>query len=764
MRSWLLSSALASVYTAATTGAYSTGYALFLGASNAQVGLLSAAPAWGHVLQFFSPLLIERRPRRKTLCLVAYAMGYSVWLLIALIPLVLAAPLRPHAMILFVALGSLAIAFAAPASSSWLSDLLPSQVRARFVARQQSTIAAVGLAASLIAGRYLDCFPEGEERNGFITLFVIAVMFGLAAVIAWAYVAEPPKAPAPQLAARELVTLPFRHVNVRRFTLFAAGRSLVVMIAAPFFTVYMLENLKIPYSQIALFSGINTIAMIVANPVWAYLADKFGHKPVLQLAGFGLAAVPVTWFFTTPSNYLYVTPLLMLWAGAMSGGVILTQLNLLMKIAPQANRSAYMGFHAAAVNVAVAIGSMTGGALGDLFRRCTPFELYGWEMSNLHLVFAISAVGRVLSMFLLRRVREAGAERTRDMLASMGRGRMLSTVWNLWRMAHSGNPETKAHAVRALGDTHSRLVVDELIQSLDDSDREVRREAARALSVIGDARAVAPLIAHATDEASGIVAEAIWALGHIDAPESREFLIRLLESEQASLREMAAAALGILAPPEAAEPLERLLERETQLPVLLAAARALSKTGRPQALGKLLELMATMPHGLPRRELANAVGDLLSKPGQFYKLLQADPIRQEELAERMLRRSASLIAHLRGETVDDRAYVRDHISRALERFTIGDYGSVIRELLQGASWATLIACRGEPKDGRRPRSTLQKFIAADEQLALSHAALKGLSVKSGYSSPGREEALLAIFAFYTLADHLAHLRSSASTH
>ncbi|MBM3498670.1 MAG: hypothetical protein FJX74_08345, partial [Armatimonadetes bacterium] len=131
MRSWTLSSALAAVYSAITLGAYNTGYALHLGATTAQVGLLSAAASWGQTLQLLSPLLIERLPQRRRLCLTAYLFSYGMWLPVALIPWFVPAGLRPLAMIGCVALAGAAAAVASPAGTSWLGDLVPDRMRAR---------------------------------------------------------------------------------------------------------------------------------------------------------------------------------------------------------------------------------------------------------------------------------------------------------------------------------------------------------------------------------------------------------------------------------------------------------------------------------------------------------------------------------------------------------------------------------------------------------------------------------------------------------
>jgi len=758
MRSWTVSSAFAAAYTAITAGAYNTGYALHLGASTAQVGLLSAAAAWGQTLQLLSPLLIERLPQRKRLCLWTYALSYGMWLPIAALPWLLPASLRPLGMILLVAIGGAAAATASPASTSWLGDLVPARMRARFVSRQQMGMAAVGLAASLLAGRYLDAFPADRQQVGFTTIFVVAVGFAFAAVVAWARVPEAPRPRTEPVKLPSLLLLPLRNPNVRNLTAFIAMRTAVVMIAAPFFAVYMLKQLGIPYSLIAVFSGLSTIAIIAANPVWAYLSDKFGHRPVLHIAAFGLGFVPVTWFFTTKQNYLIVTPTLMVWSGLMSAGVILAQFNLLVKLAPEEHRSVYIGFHSAVVSAASALGAMAGGALGGLFGGIAPLHVYGHELTNLHFVFAVSAVGRFGCLVLLPRVGEERATSARDLIGQVGGGLTLGSAWSLYRMTHSPNPTAKAQSARALGIAHSRLAVEELIASLDDSDWDVRREAARALGEIGDERAVEPLLRKARDEASGISLGAMEALGHLSTPQSREFLLRQLESGQPAVREVAAAALGSLGVPEAAEPLARLLDREPNPTVTLAAARALGKTGGAQALARLRELLKEAHSDLARRELATAIGDLIGRPGRLYKLLQADPMREEETVERVLQRSRRRLGALRGMAEADRHYAAEELADAAGAFVQGEYAELMRVLLRVVSRAVKLALPALPSSGADAATmTVRDVLALDEPLQLSYTLLAGLARDARREPPSHEDALLAIIALPVAIHRLERL-------
>ena len=769
MRRWTISSALSAAYAALTTGAFSTGFALGLGATNGQVGLLSAAPAWGQLIQGLSPLIIERLKRRKPWCVGAYVLSYGMWVPIALIPWLFHGPARAVLFIALVTLAGVMMAAAAPAGTSWLTDLVPSRLRARFMSRQQSVIAVVSLAASLLAGRYIDSLADTGKLSGFSALFVTAAVLGLAALVVWRFVPEPPKAAPRKRSAGPMLLLPFRDRGFRNLTLFVSARAFSVMVAAPFFTVYMLRNLNIPYSQIAVFSALSTVTTVLSNPVWAYLADKFGYRPILQICGTGLAVIPVGWFFTTHDNYVVLTPLLMLWAGATAAGLIMAQFNLVLAMAPEDSRSAYLGCHAAVVNLAIALGSATGGWLADRLGGMPRLEFVGLEVTNLHIVFLISACGRAMSQLLLRLVKEERAVPTRTLLKRLSRGRTLSAAWNLLRMSRSPDPAARALSVRALGDSHSDLPVEELVSLLNDGDRDLRREAARALGQIGDPRASEHLIHAALDEHLGIVTDAVEALGHTDTPEARHLLVTMARDERPDVRISAVLALGRIGGPEAVRALQALISRESVPAVFITAAEALSKAGGTGAIHPLRSLLARSDSSVSRREIANTLGGVLGDTSGAYSLLQADPMRQEEAAASIIRRGARLLISEVGLDTGDAVYVRTQARRATECLETGEWAEVVACLHRAATRGlhrasgsrryTRAVSRGRgqvpPREANR---RLKALLSAGDRLRASYGFLGGLAGDVRRREPFPEEALLAVLAFQNVGAELTRLR------
>jgi MFS family permease len=769
MRLWTFRDALASVFWAVTEGAYRTGYALHLGATDALIGLLSAAPSWAQGLQMLSPLFTQRLKRRKPLAMAAFGISYAMWLPIALIPFVFAGDARPWAMIILVGLAGAAVAVAAPATTSWFTDVVPSDVRGRFVGRLHTIVAGVGLGTALVAGKYMDFFPEENKQSGFVSLFIIAVAFALVAIVVWGWVPEPPKRAAAPSSVGAFLALPFRHRNFRSFTLFACGRATAIMIAAPFFTVYMIKTLEMSYARIAVFSAIATVFTMAANPFWGYLADKFGHKPVLRITSSCISLIPLLWFFVTKSNYLFTLPAIQVWAGVMSAGVVLSQFNLMVKIAPEENRSVYVGAYSALASGASAIGAMTGGALAGVFSRMGEVHWLGHPVTHIQCVFLVSCACRFLSLALLARVAEERETSAGAVIRQIRSGRPLLTLWNLLRMARSSDPTRKAQAAEALGSTRSMLAVDDLIGLLDDTDRDVRRKAARALGEIGDARAVQPLIEKTRDPLADIVEDAVEALGHVRAPGSLEALLELLGDERASVRKSAALALATMGDPAAQEPLETMIVRERDTGAFLAAADALSKVGSRQAMHALRRLLRRGSADVVRRQAANAIGNLLGQSGEFYSLLQADEMRQDELVSRILNRARRRLRSRVPAPAEERGLVRRQLDQVLRHWAEERYEDAVRgahdiasriarQFAQSALAENLLAREhgGDVGDMSAERR-VGLLLRRSDRLQLNMGFVSGLYHEVQHRRIHREEALLAMFAFGQITDELRRL-------
>ncbi len=758
MRLWNVNGMLESVHSAITTGVYTTGYALHLGASTAMIGLISASISIGQLLQAFTPLLIERRPRRKALCLLANSGSSALWIPIAFIPFLFFEGYQLLALMVCIALSKAAMSLVSPARQSWLTDLVHDDIRGRFVARQRSLTASAGLITSVCAGFFLSTYATGDAQEGFSTLFVVAVIFSGVGIWVWSRIPEPARSQGEALPSNQLLGLPFRHGPFRRLMFLVSGRLLIAQIAAPFFTVYMLRTLEVSYAQIAVFSAIQTIATIIMNPFWGYLADKYGYKPVMSVTAMGLALFPIGWGLVTLDNYWFAVPLVQIWGGSMSAGWATARFNLIVKTAPAVNRSAFLGCYAAVSRACAACGAVLGGLAAGVCANLPAVSFLGFTIAGLQYLFLANGALRIAYMGLLARVVSDSEVSSRDMINRVRRGNPIATLWHLVRMGKSGNPSVRARAARELGETGSHLAVDELIALLNDSDRNVRREAVQSLSRIGAEEAVAPLLECVGNPSSDIAEEAVEALGAVPSSLSLNILVTLLHDERSGIRRSAVIALERIGDRRAETALEALLVHEREQGIVRSAIEALAKMGNTRILRRIQALVRTGETSLERRVLTMSAGHVLGAPDLLYRLLQADEMQQDRATAGLFRAVRRRLGGWSGVDGDLKREAAASMDRALSALEHQRTTEMLDNLLD-VSRAIVREVRPEnqvsstehaaPADHAAPAG---KLSSDPDALDLAYGVLSDLARETRENSLHAEEKLLAVVAFQRISE------------
>ena len=391
--------------------------------------------------------------------------------------------------------------------------------------------------------------------------------------------------------------------------------------AAPFFTVYMLRTLEVSFAQIAIFSAIQTIATIIMNPFWGYLADKYGYKPVMSLTAMGLAVFPLGWGFVTLDNYWIMVPLVQVWGGSMSAG---------WGTGPvQPHRQDGAGGQPLRLPGMLLRGIER---VRGLRRRAGRHRRRSVCLHTRRIRLRIHLRGAAIPLPRQRRASNllhgaAGPPGLRfpgffpDVINRVRKGNPFATLWHLVRMGKSSNPSVRARAARELGETGSHLAVDELIALLDDSDRNVRREAVQSLSRIGAEEAVNPLLECVGSPSSDIAEEAVEALGAVPSSLSLNILVTLLHDERPGIRRSAILALDRIGDRRAESALEALLEHERDPAIVQSALETLARMGNTGILGRLQDLIRTSETSLQRGVLVMSAGHLLGAPDLLYRLL-----------------------------------------------------------------------------------------------------------------------------------------------
>ena len=608
----------ATAFMALTTGSFLTGFALMIGANNFWMGVLSGIPTFAGLAQILSAYFVERRGERKVYTIFFASLGRILWVPILLIPFLLPYVWQLPVFLMLYLFSSIFQNVPTPAWSSWMADLVPPEIRGRYFGRRNMLCGLAVMLLSMPAGWFMDLAQKKHlfsEPIGFASIFGAGCVCALLSILYVFRQAEPPmilseKESDPGLRGMlAFYKTPFQNKPFVRLMTFGAIFSASQFFAAPFFMVYMLKVLKLDYTWVQIFTVIGSMLTMITMPLWGYLGDKFGNKPIIGISVVGVGLLPILWVFTSyahPTLSLAIITLINILGGIFWAGVGLGQFNLLIATTPTEAKSVYVGAWSAIVGLTGTIAPIICGILMTTLPGVWhgPFHL---NLLNFHIVFILNTVLRFVALASLRPVEDYGSVSARSVLTQLSSSNVGD--WMQIRKLQRGQSEgVRRHAAQSLRASRTTLAVDELITALSDPSMHVRAEAAEALGDIADPRAAEALIARLDDPASGIVDEAAGALGRIGDLRAVLPLARLLEYADKPEQMAAARALGRIGNAEAASMLSRALTSTTG-EVQEACVRALGETGEPGVAPVLISLLHKAPKSL-RMALIRAMGEI----------------------------------------------------------------------------------------------------------------------------------------------------------
>jgi MFS family permease len=201
-----------------------------------------------------------------------------------------------------------------------------------------------------------------------------------------------------------------------RFLRYLLGWNAAVGLSASFFSFHMLVNLQTGFVLAALHGVAVAVTRIAAAPAWGRAVDRLGARPVLILCSFGIAAVPAIWLFATPS-FLWPLALEAVLAGILWGGHGIAAMDLTIHLSPRRERAFYVAVFAAAGGLGFAAASIVSGVLAS--QLPARFATLGWTWTNLHVLFLLSAVARLVAAVAALRIEERNARGVRDLLRTV---------------------------------------------------------------------------------------------------------------------------------------------------------------------------------------------------------------------------------------------------------------------------------------------------------------------------------------------------------
>lgn len=311
---------------------------------------------------FMAPV-VKSLARRKPIILTATVGERLPFLVLGLVLLLAPGLAPPTLLVIFFGLYAVFAVSAGLTSTAWqdfISRIIPERSWGIFFGLQAGLGGLLGVGGGATAGYVLATqpFPQSVGMLALLCFGFMALSYGfLAATVE----APQPVSPREPLIAflRGIGPLLRRDERFRRY-LFCRAAIALGLVGHSFLTAAALERFNPPAAQIGLFTGVMLGAQAVGNIGLGALADRWGHKQVLELStALGMAALLLA--LVAPSA-LWFAPIFAM-VGASQAGYQLAGFTLVFAFSPLAERPTYIGVANTALAPVAAIGPLLAGAL-----------------------------------------------------------------------------------------------------------------------------------------------------------------------------------------------------------------------------------------------------------------------------------------------------------------------------------------------------------------------------------------------------------------
>jgi MFS family permease len=433
LRLLVLEAAFSGGAAALTTGVILTAFALHLGASNVMVGVLASAPFLSQLLQLPAIMLVERLRTRKRIAVYTSVIGrLMLGVMAATAFFAGAASLWVFLAAQFILCGLGAIGSCA--WNAWLRDLAPESRLGQVFSRRTLWLTGISLVLGLTAAFALRLTAERSSARDliFAAMFAVGCVTGLISARVVTEMPEPAMPPAGgPIRLGALLRQPFGDRNFSRLLVFVGSWQFAVNLATPFFTVFIVRQLRFDVSFVMVLSVVSQIANLLALRLWGALSDRYANKsvlavcaPVYILAIVGMIGASQFGNRTLIAGWLIGLHVLM---GASVAGVTLSSTNIALKLSPKGTATAYVAANAMTTALAAGMAPIIGGALAEFFGRrklellvrwinpdhvlSLPLALTSWDF-----YFLIAGVIGLYAIHRLSLIEEHGEIERREMV------------------------------------------------------------------------------------------------------------------------------------------------------------------------------------------------------------------------------------------------------------------------------------------------------------------------------------------------------------
>ena len=409
-----------------TGGTFLVAMAVLLKASNFQIGLLAALPTLTNVFQLVSIWLVQKYKNRRAISVICSFFARVPLFIIGLLPLLFSSGTSISILIFFLFFHYFFTSVSGASWNSWIKDLVPEKILGSYFSRKARITQILNVTLSLAVAMFIDYVKSHHpqfELTAYGCMFVVGGVMGMIGVYFLARAPEP-KTTLEDQKLFDLLSKPLKDVNFRNLLTFHSFYAFATSLALPFFVVYMMKTVGLSFAWIIFLGLVAKFGSIFSLKFWGTFSDKYSNKTIIRICAPTFITCILSWTFVAmTSNHVISISLLFvihLVSGVSAAGIDLAIGNMAIKLAPNNEAISYISARNIVVAVFAAAGPIAGGLMADFFAAhhltwnmqwqgpsgISTFNLL--ELQNWNFFFVISAFLALLSIRLVKRIKEQG--------------------------------------------------------------------------------------------------------------------------------------------------------------------------------------------------------------------------------------------------------------------------------------------------------------------------------------------------------------------
>lgn len=361
-------------------------YFLALGATRAQIGLLSSFSSLAAALMLLpGAILVERIGHRKEITVLAGGMlSRSMILVLALLPLFLGGQAIIWIAIALAVLRDAGANLSFPAWISITGEMVPLEGRGRYFGARNFVYGIVGTAIILLSGELI---TRMGSPQGYQIALIVAFIIGSFATYSFWKLKEPRAGQPVRIESGMSLKAAVKDIRAHpAFIMLCLVMGLwnfSINISGPFFSVRMVQDLKFTATMVGLAGITSSISNLLMQRKMGEIADRLGPHRVQMLCMLLIPILPATWVWITE---FWQVAVVNVFSGVLWGAFGLVSFNFLLTLTPDAQRARYSAIYQIIITASLAAGAGTGAWI-----------ISQWSYPG---VFLGSAAGRLIAAIL----------------------------------------------------------------------------------------------------------------------------------------------------------------------------------------------------------------------------------------------------------------------------------------------------------------------------------------------------------------------------